>query len=96
MDAPGRDLAHLREICFAAPMVEALHSSGISFHILAIMFVANIGKPGTGGQILFEVSDLVVLKFDFSLNKSWPGVQKVPTFPNCNSSNRSYSLIQTL
>ena len=65
-------MAHLREIRFAAPMVEALRSSGISFHILAIMFVANMGKPGTGGQILFEASDLVVLKVDFSLNKSWP------------------------
>ena len=44
----------------------------MSFQTLAMRFAASVGKPGTGGLILFEDTDLVVLTLDFSLTRHCP------------------------
>ena len=57
----GRHFTHFLTAVLAAAIVEAHCSSGMSFQTLAIVFVANIGYPGTGGRISLEVLDLVDL-----------------------------------
>ena len=52
-------LAHFLEMNLAALIVDAFCRPGTSFQILAILLVASIGYPGTGGRISVEKSDLV-------------------------------------
>ena len=68
-DHLGSPFAHLQAALSAAAKVDALRSSGTSFQILAILLVASIGYPGTGGRISVEKSDLVVLDLFGSLKR---------------------------
>ena len=68
-DHLGSPFAHLQAALSAAAKVDALRSSGTSFQICAILLVASIGYPGTGGRISVEKSDLVVLDLFGSLKR---------------------------
>ena len=68
----GRPCAHFLDMHLAAPRVEALCSSGMLFHTLAMMLEANSGYPGTGTRIWSEVVDLVGLRFGFFWKRRCP------------------------
>ena len=74
-DHLGSPFAHLQAALSAAAKVDALRSSGTSFQILAILLVASIGYPGTGGRISVEKSDCTKVgsRFDiFSVMFPYP------------------------
>ena len=70
----GRSFAHFLDIHLAAPRVEALCSSGMLFHTLAMMLEANSGYPGTGTGIWSEVVDLVDFRYGLFWNRCCPRV----------------------
>ena len=67
-------LAHFLEIHLAALIVDAFCRPGTSFQILAMILVAKLGYPGTGGRISLEDWDLnfISVVTSFSLKRQRP------------------------